>query len=119
MRSSRRGLASNDLLCRAFDRGGLSLVPEQRSAVRQHCFKYVVRRLWVLDEEPVVTELIVDREALSTKVEVYPRLCDVVRQKCNVCYAIEAFDVTTQFVPAHGLRQLPKLSGAIVHYDVQ
>ena len=95
---------SNDSLCRLFDRGRSSHVAEQVSTVRQNCFKYIVRRLWVPDEEPVITEWIVDRKAVSTKVEVYPRLRDVVRQKCNVRYAIEAFDVPAQFVPAHGLR---------------
>jgi hypothetical protein len=76
--------------------------------MRQNGFKYVVRRLRVPDKEPVVTELIVNIKVLPTKVKDYPRLGEPVRQNCNVCDATEAFDVPTQFLSAHRLRQFPQ-----------
>ena len=73
---------------------------------------------WIGNEEPVLTELIVDSEAVVRELEVYPRFCDVIGNEIGNFRAVEGRNMIAENAPRNALRKRDKLPGAIVHANI-
>jgi hypothetical protein len=60
---------------------------------------------WIGNKKPVLTQLIVDSESVVRKLEVYPRLRNVIRNEIGNFGAIEGSNVIAENGPRSDLRK--------------
>jgi len=58
---------------------------------------------WIVNEEPVFTELVVDLETVVGVLEVYPRFRDVIGNEVGDFRAVEGSNVITEHAPRNAL----------------
>lgn len=73
---------------------------------------------WIANEEPKLTELIIDRETVVRQLEFYPRFCDVIGNRIGDFRAIEGSNVIAKNAPRNALWKRDELPRPIVHANI-